>query len=195
MLTRSSEKTKPVTKTLQSPDTRNTVWNVFRNAQLKDKKNQTTSQDLPVLWFTMPYLMFCVLLSYDVSILFSWRFLIKKRCQDSMRKTSGRIAKKNTYLRHNHTECQAVASVAAAASPMQVYGDTSLDAPNRPQTHSQILTLTLTLLLDTPLDARCGYALNVSITNLWRRIEFEKYITSNYQLWIWIFERVLVNRL
>ena len=38
---------------------------------------------------------------------------------------------------------------------MQVYGDTSLDAPNRPQTHFQILALTLI----PTLDARCGYAL------------------------------------
>ena len=41
-------------------------------------------------------------------------------------------------LRHNHTERQEERQ--AAASPMQVYGDASLDAPNRPQTHSQAAT-------------------------------------------------------
>ena len=42
-------------------------------------------------------------------------------------------------LRHNHTERQEEhqEAAAAAASPMQVYGDASFDAPNRPQTYSQ----------------------------------------------------------
>ena len=47
--------------------------------------------------------------------------------------------------RRNHMECQAERQakhqVAAAASPMQVYGHASLDTPNQLQIHSQILTL------------------------------------------------------
>ena len=50
---------------------------------------------------------------------------------------------------------------AAAASPMQVYGDTSLDAPDGSQIHCINLTLHLLLMLDVPLYARCGYTLKV----------------------------------
>ena len=73
----------------------------------------------------------------------------------------------NDDLRHNHTERleerqaarQAAASEAAAVSPMQVYGDASLDAPNGSQIHCINLTLHLTLKLDGPLDAQCVYTL------------------------------------
>ena len=69
----------------------------------------------------------------------------------------------NGDLRHNHTERleerQAAASEAAAVSPMQVYGDASLDAPNGSQIHCTNLTLHLTLKLDGPLDAQCVYTL------------------------------------
>ena len=51
-------------------------------------------------------------------------------------------------LGHNHTERQA-ARQAAAASPMQVYGDASVDAPNRPQTHSQASPYTQCIQSDT----------------------------------------------
>ena len=48
-------------------------------------------------------------------------------------------------LSYNHTERQAerqaACQAAAAAAPMQVYGDTSLDAPNGSQIHSQAATL------------------------------------------------------
>ena len=43
-------------------------------------------------------------------------------------------------LSYEHTERQRQAS--AAASAMQVYGDASLDAPNRSQTHSQVSSYT-----------------------------------------------------
>ena len=74
---------------------------------------------------------------------------------------------------YNHTERQAERQAArqastlaaAAASPMQVYGDASLDAPNGSQIHCINLTLHLPLTLDATLDARCGLAL--------RRIAFE----------------------
>ena len=51
---------------------------------------------------------------------------------------------------------------AAAAGPHRLVLATYLDAPNRPQTHSQILTLILTL----PLDARCVYSLSVLFVRL-----------------------------
>ena len=74
-------------------------------------------------------------------------------------------------LRHNHTErqeerqtaCQAAAAEEAAVSSMQVYGDTSLDAPNGSQIHCINLTLHLPLTLDMPLDARCVYTLNSQV--------------------------------
>ena len=52
---------------------------------------------------------------------------------------------------------------------MQVYGDASLDTPNRSQTHSQALPLIQCIKcdahfdasLDAPLDARCVYTLRV----------------------------------
>ena len=56
---------------------------------------------------------------------------------------------------------QASTSAAAAASPMQVYDDASLDAPNGSQIHCINLTLHLPLTLDATLDARCGLALNL----------------------------------
>ena len=73
----------------------------------------------------------------------------------------------SVHLRHNHTERQeerqaahqASVAEAAAASPMQVYGDASLDAPNGSQIHCINLTLHLPLTLDAPLDARCVYTL------------------------------------
>ena len=67
----------------------------------------------------------------------------------------GDIYNAHTPLRHNHMERQA----AAAASQMQVYGDASLDAPNRPQIHRINLPLHLPLTLDVPLDTQCVYTL------------------------------------
>ena len=68
-------------------------------------------------------------------------------------------------FRYNHTERQAEHQAstlaAAAASPMQVYGDASLDAPNGSQIHWINLTLHLTLTLDATLDARCGLGFNL----------------------------------
>ena len=65
------------------------------------------------------------------------------------------------FLGYNHTErqaaCQVSTSAAAAASPMQVYGDASLDAPNGSQTHCINLTLDLPLTLDV----RCGYSFRI----------------------------------
>ena len=76
-------------------------------------------------------------------------------------------------LSHNHAERQAAhqASASAAVSPMQVYGDTSHDALNRPQIHLQgsggasqcyivMNESNLMLPLDTTPDARCGYGLS-----------------------------------
>ena len=59
-----------------------------------------------------------------------------------------RIKQKVAYkeLSYEHTEQQHQA--AAAASPMQVYGDASLDAANCPQIHCLNLPLTLPLMLD-----------------------------------------------
>ena len=72
------------------------------------------------------------------------------------------------FLRHNHTERQeerqaarqAAVVEAAEASPMQVYGDASLHAPNGSLIHCINLTLHLPLTLDAPLDARCVYTIN-----------------------------------
>ena len=60
---------------------------------------------------------------------------------------------------------QASTSAAVAASPMQVYGDASLDAPNGSQIHCINLMLHLTLTLDATLDARCGLALTVRVNS------------------------------
>ena len=67
-------------------------------------------------------------------------------------------------LRRNHTERQEERQGAAAASPMQVYGDASLDTLNGPQIHCINLTLYLPLTLDAPLDARCVYTFRGTIS-------------------------------
>ena len=51
-------------------------------------------------------------------------------------------------------------------SPMQVYGDASLDAPNGSQIHGINLTVHLPLTLDATLGARCGLALTDLVFSL-----------------------------